>query len=197
MTARTCCESASASSSRRSTTTPAPSERTKPSASSENALQRPSADSAPALLNETMRLGPSTRLTPPASATSAAPDRSRWQASAIAVSDEEHAVSITMLRPRRSRTYETRFATMLSAAPVPEYGPRLLGDNSLKRAYSMLETPIRTSVREPARLAGTMPAFSRASHASSRVMRCWGSIAAASLGEIPKKPQSKASTSSK
>ena len=41
--------------------------------------------------------------------------QARW----MATNDEEQAVSIAMLGPRKSCTYDNRFAAMLNALPVP------------------------------------------------------------------------------
>ena len=51
-----------------------------------------------------------------------------------------------------------------------------------------------TPVGLPARLSGSMPADSTASHATSSSSRCWGSIRTASRGEMPKKSASNRST---
>lgn len=42
-----------------------------------------------------------------------------WQAWKAAVSDDEHAVSIAMLGPRRSNWYEMRLATIAKPTPPP------------------------------------------------------------------------------
>ncbi len=46
--------------------------------------------------------------------------------------------------------------------------------------------PTNTPVRLPRRVAGSMPACSKASHAVSSSRRCCGSMLCASRGEIPK-----------
>ena len=43
------------------------------------------------------------------------------QARCTATSDDEQAVSTTMLGPWKSKQYEMRLATMLKAVPVAEY----------------------------------------------------------------------------
>ena len=55
--------------------------------------------------------------------------------------------------------------------------------------------PIMTPVRVPPNESGAMPACSSASQATSRSIRCCGSIASASRGEIPKKSASNPATS--
>src|SRR2546426_3781434 len=101
------------------TTTPQPSPRTYPSASAENVLQRPSGASIRALDKVIDASGERIRLTPPARAMS----HSRWRklctARCTATREEEQAVSIAMLGPRKSSKYDSRFATMLFATPEP------------------------------------------------------------------------------
>ncbi|CAM3144647.1 hypothetical protein SAXI111661_20035 [Saccharomonospora xinjiangensis] len=63
--------------------------------------------------------GDSSRFTPPATARSHAPVRSAVTAWAIAVSELEQAVSTVTLGPRKSKKYDTRFATSDCADPVP------------------------------------------------------------------------------
>src|SRR5438093_1183300 len=58
------------------------------------------------------------RLTPPARARSDSPHRRLWQARWAAASEDEQAVSIERLGPRKSKRYEMRLAAMLSAPPV-------------------------------------------------------------------------------
>ena len=57
--------------------------------------------------------------TPPARASVASPLRRLWQARWTATSDDEQAVSIARLGPRKSSRYERRLAAMLAALPVP------------------------------------------------------------------------------
>jgi hypothetical protein len=57
---------------------------------------------------------------PPTRAWLASPDAIAWQAWWNATSDEEHAVSITMLGPCRSKKYEMRLAAMLAVPPVAD-----------------------------------------------------------------------------
>src|SRR4051812_13683266 len=114
-----------ASARRLSTTTPAPSARTKPSAAASNVLQRPAGDNMPKLENEIPHAGDKIKLTPPASARSDSLERRLWHAKWTASKDEEQAVSTTMLGPAKSRRYETLFATMEFALPVLAYASRL------------------------------------------------------------------------
>ncbi len=53
-------------------------------------------------------------------------------------------------------------------------------------AYSCPLTPTNTPVRLPRNDSGSMPARSSASQEVSSSSRCWGSMASASRGEIPK-----------
>ncbi|GGR19834.1 hypothetical protein GCM10010219_25780 [Streptomyces netropsis] len=56
-------------------------------------------------------MGWTDRFTPPASATSHAPDSMLWHARWMAVNDDEHIVSTLMLGPWKSKKYDTRLAT--------------------------------------------------------------------------------------
>jgi hypothetical protein len=56
--------------------------------------------------------------------------------------------------------------------------------------------PANTPVALPRNPLGSIPARSKASHDSSSSIRCWGSIASASLGAMPKKAGSKSATPS-
>ena len=56
--------------------------------------------------------------TPAARARSLSPVAMLRQARCSATSEDEQAVSIVMLGPRRSNTYEMRFAAMLPVLPV-------------------------------------------------------------------------------
>ncbi len=72
----------------------------------------------PTLDSETMRSGVSMSETPPAMATSLSPWRRLWQARCMATSEDEQAVSMDRLGPRRSSTYERRLASTLCSVPV-------------------------------------------------------------------------------
>ena len=111
--------SASASESRFSTITPHPSARTIPSARASNTLQRPSAEKSRIFEATIMPSGERITLTPPARARSLSPARRLWQARCTATSDDEHAVSVVRLGPRRSSQYEMRPLSRLSDDPVP------------------------------------------------------------------------------
>ena len=78
---------------------PTPSAQPAPSASAENALQRPSGASPRCRLNSTKRPGVAITVTPPASASAHSPWRSAWHARCIATSDELHAVSTVIAGP--------------------------------------------------------------------------------------------------
>lgn len=104
ITASTRSPSRSASGSRLSTATAQPSLRPMPSASAEKDLQRPSGARAPALPKATVTAGARRRLTPAASAMSLSPTRRLTHAWWTATSDDEQAVSIAKLGPRRSST---------------------------------------------------------------------------------------------
>ena len=73
----------------------------------------------PALVKFIVMAGDRIRFTPPASASVDSPLRRLVQAKWTATSDDEQAVSIAMLGPRKSNRYEIRLAAMLSALPVP------------------------------------------------------------------------------
>ncbi|CNG65444.1 Uncharacterised protein [Mycobacterium tuberculosis] len=66
---------------------------------------------------------------------------------------------------------------------------------STSELYSWLLTPANTPVCEPCSAAGSSPALSIASQDASSSIRCCGSIARASRGDIPKKAASKPATS--
>ena len=53
--------------------------------------------------------------------------------------------------------------------------------------------PTKTEVCVPRIACAVMPAFSKASQATSSNSRCWGSIPAASRGEMPKNSASNSS----
>jgi hypothetical protein len=63
--------------------------------------------------------GASTALTPPAIAIVHSSLARLWQARCSATKPDEQAVSTVRLGPRKSSTYDTRFATTLAALPVP------------------------------------------------------------------------------
>src|SRR5271154_573664 len=118
ITASTRSPSRCASVNRLSTTTPAPSPRTNPSAAASNARHLPVGDSAPAWSKPRNTDGDNNMLTPAAIARWESSMRRLWQARWMATSDDEHAVSTETDAPRRSRKYERRLARMLSAPPV-------------------------------------------------------------------------------
>jgi len=85
-----------ASDSRSSNSIPTPSAQPAPSASAENALQRPSGASPRWRLNSRNRAGVDMTATPPASASAHSPWRSEWLARCTATSEDEQAVSIVI-----------------------------------------------------------------------------------------------------
>src|ERR1700743_1212432 len=102
-TARTRLASRSASSSRLSTTTPAPSPRTYPSADVSKVLHCPSGDSIPQREHAMLGPGLSSRLVPPTSAMYLSPQSRLWQARWTATNEDEQAVSRTTAGPRAPR----------------------------------------------------------------------------------------------
>ncbi len=56
-------------------------------------------------------------------------------------------------------------------------------------------TPAKTPVAVPRSAKGSIPARSNASQQISSIIRCWGSMASASLGPMPKNPASKSPAS--
>nr|WP_037908413.1 hypothetical protein [Actinacidiphila yeochonensis] len=64
-------------------------------------MHRPSGAIRPLWLKLSAIRGLAITFTPPASARSASPARSAWQARCTATSEDEQAVSTTMLGPRR------------------------------------------------------------------------------------------------
>jgi hypothetical protein len=61
---------------------------------------------------------------------------------------------------------------MLRAAPVAVNASSLAKSEAVKAAYSGADTPTNTPVRVPRSVTGAMPAFSRASQATSSTKRC-------------------------
>src|ERR1700723_1722766 len=112
--------SRTASLSRLSTTTPATSPRTNPSALLSKALQRPVGDNAVHLDNAMLVNGDRHSWTPPANAPSLSRSPRLWQARCIATSDDEHAVSTATDGPCRPSRYEMRPTAVLCGLPVPE-----------------------------------------------------------------------------
>ena len=144
-----------------------------------------------------MTAGDSSRFTPAAIASSDSPVRRLWHARCTATSDDEHAVSTATDGPRRSRKYDSRFAMMLSAPPVAVQASTWLKSLEARNPYSLRHAPTKTPVCVRRNESAGMPAFSKASQATSRTRRCWGSISAASLGEMPKNSASNTSISSR
>ncbi|CAM5260242.1 hypothetical protein SGRI78S_03036 [Streptomyces griseus subsp. griseus] len=101
MTACTVCPLRTASDSRSSTSTPAPSLQLVPSASALNGLLRPSWARPRWRLNSTNTSGFAMTVAPPASASETSPVRSACAARCVAVMEEEHAVSIVTAGPSR------------------------------------------------------------------------------------------------
>ena len=62
--------------------------------------------------------------TPPATASSHPPLSRLWHAKCIAVSDEEHIVSIAMLGPWKLQKYDTRLAIDDGVPPTAMFLPR-------------------------------------------------------------------------
>ncbi len=103
-TASTRCPRSRATDSRSSRTTPTPSDRPMPSASAENALQRPSAASPRCREKERKEPGVAITIAPPARAIEHSPWRSDCAARWMATRDEEHAVSMVTAGPSSPRT---------------------------------------------------------------------------------------------
>ena len=80
----------------------APSDRTYPFAEASNALQRPSGESMDALLNPIVASGVKSELAPPTTAIDTSPCNNALHAKSSATSDDEHAVSMARLGPRKS-----------------------------------------------------------------------------------------------
>ena len=99
ITPSTLCPSRTASESRSSSTSPAPSDHATPSAPAANDLQRPSGASPRWRLNSVKIQGVESTVTPPASAHAHSPSRSAWHARCSATSDDEHAVSTVTAGP--------------------------------------------------------------------------------------------------
>src|SRR6516162_7191962 len=102
-TARMRLPSRTASANRLSTTTPAPSPRTYPSALRSKVLHCPSGDSMPHREHAMLGPGLSSRLVPPTNAVSLSRPRRLWHARCTATNDDEQAVSMTTAGPRAPR----------------------------------------------------------------------------------------------
>ncbi len=150
--------------------TPHPSPRTYPSAAASNVLQRARGDSMLARERTTLVSVFRMSCTPPASAASARPLRIASQAWCTATREDEHAVSILMLGPRRSNKYDKRFAAILSALPVPKYASSRAASCSSSR-YSMLLIPTNTPTFLPASASGDVAPSSSACQATSSSSR--------------------------
>ena len=164
-----------------------------------NAWQRPSGESIDALQKPIVGSGVrismhaaderQRRTRPPASARSAR---------CAAVSEDEHAVSTVTLGPRRSKTYEIRFAAMLDGAAAVRVR---VDQAAVRRVHLHVAVVVRRERRRrrpcASRRAGRArcPPSSIASCATSSSRRCCGSMRLASRGEMPKKAASKRSTS--
>src|SRR5262249_40156778 len=95
--------------------------RTYPLACASNVLHRPSEERKPALAKLADTSGRRIRFTPPATADSDSPSQRLRQARWTATREDEQAVSIARLGPRKSRWWETRLAAMRAAPPVIRY----------------------------------------------------------------------------
>src|ERR1700694_2038000 len=115
----------------------------------------------------------------------------------MATSDDEHAVSSATEGPRKSRKYESRLAMMISAPPVLLHASTADRSVDARYPYSLKQAPAKTPVCERRSELAGIPACSNASQATSSSRRCWGSILAASRGEISKNSAWKASMSLK
>ncbi|SCD29159.1 hypothetical protein GA0115252_10023 [Streptomyces sp. DfronAA-171] len=110
--------SRSASESRLSATSPTPSARTYPSALASKARELPLRERKPPFVSAIVYCGVMCSSTPPARARSVSPRRSAWRARCTVTSEELHAVSTVRLGPRKSKTCEMRFETIVIIVPV-------------------------------------------------------------------------------
>jgi hypothetical protein len=155
---------------------PAPSPRPMPSADAENGLHRPSGASPIWRLNWSNSSGFAATMTPPARAVVHSPERSACVARCRATSDDEHAVSTVTAGPSRPKAYETRPDTTLVEMPVTRW-PSSSPCRPALQPYPDADAPANTPVAVPCSDAGSIPARSSASHATSS-------------GLIPKNPAS-------
>src|SRR6202162_667997 len=121
--------------------------------------------------------------------------RRLWHARCTATNDDEHAVSTATEGPRRSRKYDSRFAMMLSAPPVLLQASTLGRSVDPRYPYSLEHATTKTHVCAWRCALDGIPAYSKASQATSSSRRCCGSILAASRREISKNCASNASMS--
>ena len=120
-------------------------------------------------------LGSRITLAPPASARSHSPARRLWQARCTATSEDEHAVSMVRLGPRRSRKYDRRPDGRSGRYPVVMWKSTPSGSAKKRSSKSPIHMPTNTPVADPATSLRGTPASSSASHAVSSSSRCCGS----------------------
>src|SRR5450756_1224587 len=96
-------------------------------------------------------------LTPPAMARSLSPHSRLCRAMCTATSDEEQAVSTTMLGPRRSRAYETRPAAIDRRCLPTVRWMFCSVRGQLSLPYSAVAWPTKTPARLPASDDGRIP----------------------------------------
>ncbi|KPI11611.1 hypothetical protein OK074_9014 [Actinobacteria bacterium OK074] len=105
-----------------------------PSASAENALQRPSTARPRWRLNSRKKAGVDITATPLASAIVHSPCRNAWDARCSATNDDEHAVSTVTAGPSNPKVYEIRPESTLAALPVTRCPSTLSGRSAEKPA---------------------------------------------------------------
>src|ERR1700720_717244 len=123
-----------------------------------------------------------------------------WQATWIALNEEEHMVSSVILGPCRLSAYDTRLAMLAKLPAIPRRLPCLL-TSAPNNWYSLYITPTYTptcpgracpyGTCRPARVD---PASSLPIHACCKNKRSCGSISSASTGDILKNSGSNSST---
>src|ERR1700722_14456308 len=114
----------------------------------------------------------------------------------MATSDDEHAVSSTTAGPCTPRKYDSRPAAKFDALPNGRYGSKSFG-----RTPPSVDSQEESAVVRPTEIPvwvlrialGVTPTCSSASQETSSSSRCWGSIATASRGDIPKNSASNSS----
>src|SRR5260370_22694140 len=183
-----------------STTTPTPSPGIEPSPPSPKLWQWPSLEMNCPALSTRYLLGWILTLTPPAIARLVRPCFRSWQATWMALNEEEHIVSSVMLGPCRFRTYDTRLAMLAKLPAMPRRVPCALA-SAPNNWYSLYITPTytptwpaRSCSYGTCRLARVYPSSSIAIQACCRKNRSRGSLYLPSRGESLKNSGSNSST---
>lgn len=114
-------------------------------------------------------------------------------AASSAVMPEEHAVATEKEGPIQLKWNEMRLAIM--EPDLPGTSPAVAPKGGRQPAIDETCWPVKTPVFELCSAAWSRPAISRASHVAESIILICGSMRLASLGDMPKRAQSKLSSS--